>query len=114
LIWDAKENMTVEQTKNFAVLLPTSMSTVIRIVIVNLLHTAPQTGRIVRPGWGSNNDKSSLILQLKSCYVSGNQPAIDVKPITLVLNGISSDDNDDDGQCRVFHQNNSCKVKSVN
>jgi hypothetical protein len=66
--------------------------------------------------WGSNNDKSSLFLQLKSSYVNGNQLAIDVEPITFVSNGTSSndDDDDDDGQCRVFHQKNSCKVKSVN
>lgn len=63
--------------------------------------------------WGSNNDKFSLFRQLKSCYVSENEAAIDIEPIIFGLNGTSSDD-DDDGRCHVFHQKNSCKVKSIN
>ncbi len=62
--------------------------------------------------WGAINDKSSLFFQLKSCYVSGNQEAIDVEPIAFVLNETSSDDDEDEDKlCRVFHQKNSCKVK---
>jgi len=55
-----------------------------------------------------------VFFQLKSCYVTENQEAIDVGSIAFVLNETFSDgEEDDDNICRVFHQIASCKVKSI-
>jgi len=82
-----------------------------RIIDEKVLKIQPEICGLRR--WGSKNNKPSLFVQLKSCYINDNKTAIDVEPIAFVLNGSSSDD-DDNEQCRVFHQKNSCKVKSIN